>query len=183
MVQVCSFPPIATAAARVLVLGSMPGAESLRQGRYYAHPQNAFWPIVGELLGFPGDADYASATKALRANDIALWDVLQRCERQGSLDSDIDPQSIVVNDFARFFAQHPAIRVVFCNGATAHSLYLRRVVPTLCGPAAQLPVVRLPSTSPAHASLRRTAKVTAWRVLLDALSARGIAASPCEGER
>lgn len=183
MVLVRSFPPIADAAARVLVLGSMPGAESLRQGRYYAHPQNAFWPILGEICGFAPSADYAVRTEALRRQGVAVWDVLQSCERDGSLDSAIEAETIVVNDFARFYAQHPKIAVVFCNGGTAFASYRRRVLPSLRGAPARLPVVQLPSTSPAHAALARSAKLAAWRIVADSLSGHAFPAIAAEGAR
>lgn len=156
-------PPIADAAARVLVLGSMPGAASLAAGQYYAHSQNAFWPIVEAVVGIDRGLDYAERCARLAAAGIAVWDVLASCVRPGSLDADIDPASIATNDFAAFFAAHPRIAVVCCNGATALACYRRRVVPSLAGAAAALPVVALPSTSPAHASLGRAEKIARWR--------------------
>ena len=89
-----------TPQARVLVLGSMPGTISLRQGRYYAHPRNAFWPIAAEILGFDPALDYALRLERLTQAGVALWDVLQGCEREGSLDADI--RNAVPNDFAGF---------------------------------------------------------------------------------
>lgn len=141
----------------------MPGAESLRQRRYYAHPHNAFWPILGELLGFSAAADYSVRAAALVSHGVALWDVLQSCERVGSLDSDIEARSIVINDFAQFLTQHPRIQTVLCNGAAAFVNYRRRVVPGLSGWMSRLPVLQLPSTSPAHAAMSRERKLAAWR--------------------
>lgn len=163
MPLVHSFAPIARRDARVLVLGSMPGEASLAAGRYYANPQNAFWPIVGALCGFDPSLAYAKKLAALRARGIALWDVLQSCERDGSLDGDIDAASMQPNDFASFFATHPRITAVLCNGGTAHSLFTRRVQPALRAPARALPCVRLPSTSPANAGTSRATKLRAWR--------------------
>lgn len=163
MSRVESFAPIASRGARVLVLGSMPGTRSLAAGRYYAHPQNAFWPIVGAVCGFDPTASYAVRTAALRRAGIALWDVLRRCERPGSLDSAIVAASAEINDFAGFLRRYPGIGVVLCNGGTAFAEFERRVRPTLAGLGRAIGSVRLPSTSPANASVARAAKLAAWR--------------------
>lgn len=152
-----SFPPIATAKARVLVLGTMPGKASLLAQQYYAHPRNGFWLIMGAVLGFDAQAPYAQRTASLSARGVALWDVLQSCVRSSSLDSDIEANSIVVNDFASFLAAHPRIHTVCFNGATAQTLYRRHAT----GPA--LEMLCLPSTSPAHAAMSLVAKTEAWR--------------------
>lgn len=160
MPVVRSFPPVARPDARVLVLGSMPGAASLAAGRYYAHPRNAFWPIVAALGGAPANADYEQRTAALVARGLALWDVLQACEREGSLDAAIDLATAATNDFAAFFRAHPQIVAVACNGGTAHEVFRRRVLPTLPKPPV---VLKLPSTSPAHAGVAFAQKLAAWR--------------------
>lgn len=159
------FPPIAAPDARVLILGSLPGQASLAAGQYYAQPRNAFWPIMGELIGAGLDVPYDERAARLRASGIALWDVCEAAVRPGSLDAAINLQSVVTNDFASFYEQHPRIAHVCTNGATAQRLYLRRVQPLLAEPAASLPVHLLPSTSPAHASLRVAQKLARWRVL------------------
>jgi hypoxanthine-DNA glycosylase len=160
------FPPISGPDATTLVLGSMPSRESLARRQYYAHPRNGFWPIITALLeSEPGTYDKQVARVTSRG--IAIWDVLQACIRPGSLDSAIDEQSVVPNDFRRFFAAHPHIRRVFFNGAKAEALYRKHVLPGLSGPAAALALQRLPSTSPAHAGMSLAQKMTAWRVLLD----------------
>ena len=161
-----SFPPVSTRDARVLVLGSMPGRASLAAVQYYAHPRNAFWPIMGELCEFGADAAYRVRLAALRRSRIALWDVLQSCVRPGSLDSDIAPESAEPNDFPAFFARHRRIRAVLCNGGTAHDLFRRRVLPALGEPFGSLPVHRLPSTSPAHAGMDAATKLARWRAEL-----------------
>jgi len=163
------FPPVEPECARVLVLGSMPGAASLRARQYYAHPQNAFWRIAGDLFGFDPAAPYAVRTAALAASGVALWDVLMNCARAGSMDSDIEPETIVCNDFAAFFGRHPLVTRVFFNGATAERLFLRRVLPNLArGP--ELRCERLPSTSPAYASVPYAEKLLAWRAICAAPS-------------
>jgi double-stranded uracil-DNA glycosylase len=160
-----SFAPIARRDARVLILGSMPGTASLAAGRYYAHPRNAFWPIVGELCGVAATAAYATRLRALQAAGIAVWDVLQCCEREGSLDGDIAPATARPNDFATFFTRHPQLVVVACNGGTAWSLFARVAAAAAADGAAwaQLPRLRLPSTSPAHAARSLAEKAAAWR--------------------
>jgi TDG/mug DNA glycosylase family protein len=171
VVIVRSFPPIARRDARVLVLGTMPGVASLAARQYYAHPRNAFWPILGAICGFPPTAAYRQRCAALRACGIAVWDVLAACTRPGSLDSDIDLASMEPHDFAAFFARHHAIRAVVCNGGTAHVLFARRVQRTLPEPFRSLPVVAVPSTSPAHAGRSLGAKLEAWLAVLAPLLA------------
>ena len=161
--RIRSFPPIAEPNARVLILGSMPGAASLAAGQYYAHPHNAFWRILGALFGFDPHAPYAQRVEAVLNARIAVWDVLATCVRRGSLDADIELSSQRPNDFPRFFAEHPRIEHVFFNGTTAEACFRRCVIPRLRGPI--LPSTRLPSTSPAHASLDFSRKLAAWRAV------------------
>ena len=123
------FPPIESPDARVLVLGSLPGRTSLAMRQYYAQPQNAFWKIMGRLFGAAPELPYERRVEVLRTRRVAVWDVLAAGERAGSLDSAIVPSSIVVNDFATFFASHGEIRVVCFNGGKAAELYRRRVLP------------------------------------------------------
>ena len=156
-----SFPPVADARARVLILGSMPGTESLRLQRYYAHPRNAFWPIMGELFGAGPGLPYRERLQRLQAAGVALWDVLAACMRPGSLDSAIDERSIIANDLVSFLARHEGIHSIFFNGATAERCFLRHSLPGL--EAGRVTLKRLPSTSPAHAALSLNAKLKAWR--------------------
>ncbi|RNF85188.1 DNA-deoxyinosine glycosylase [Montanilutibacter psychrotolerans] len=164
------FAPHARADARVLILGSMPGARSLQAQRYYAHPQNRFWPFMGELVGAAPSLPYGERLLRLATAGIALWDVLASCERDGSLDSAIRDEGAQANDFVAFFDAHRRIRRVLFNGAKAESSFRRRVLPGLAD-AGRLTLVRLPSTSPANASQRGDAKLAAWR---DALSDAGV---------
>ncbi|RDZ28805.1 DNA-deoxyinosine glycosylase [Lysobacter silvisoli] len=165
------FPPVARADARVLVLGSMPGAASLTAQRYYAHPQNRFWPIMGALVGADPALPYEQRLRRLNDAGIALWDVLASCERSGSLDTAI--RAAEANDFARFFATHARVGAVLFNGAQAETSFRRLVLPGLRAP---LPALRrLPSTSPANASQPMQMKLAAWR---EALVEAGVAVLP-----
>lgn len=163
-----SFPPIEAPSARVLILGSMPGEASLRARQYYAHPRNAFWPILGAFCGFPPELPYTERTARLQCAGIAVWDVLQSCERDGSLDAAIVAATEVPNDFAGFLARHPAIRAVLCNGQKAFSTFRRAALPQLGPRAAALQLESLPSTSPAHAGRSRADKQRRWHAVLAA---------------
>ena len=161
--QVQSFAPIADAKARVLILGSMPGKKSLAERQYYAHAQNLFWRILGEITGAAPSLPYAARVRALKFCGIALWDVLAACAREGSLDSAIDDATISVNDFASFYRSHPRIAHVFFNGAKAEACYRKHVLPALGDVPAQPSYQRLPSTSPANASTSRAHKQRVWK--------------------
>ena len=164
MARVFSFAPIADKHAETLILGSMPGRASLAAGQYYAHPQNAFWRIMSELLEFDPALPYAARVQALKSARIALWDVLGSCVREGSLDASIESERQIANDFVTFFRSHRKIARVFFNGAKAEACFKRLVRPGIDGLA--LTYARLPSTSPANASLSLTQKLAAWRALL-----------------
>lgn len=168
MKHIRGFPPLAGREARVLVLGSMPGLESLARQQYYAHPRNAFWPIMVALFGLTR-IEYGPRAEELITRGVAVWDVLRACIRPGSLDAAIDESSIRTNDFGAFFQRHPGIRHVYFNGAKAESVYLKHVLPGLDEQAAGISRQRLPSTSPAHAAMTLEQKTVAWRVLADSL--------------
>ncbi|MCG6939703.1 MAG: DNA-deoxyinosine glycosylase [Thiohalocapsa sp.] len=164
-----AFPPILGEAPRLLILGSMPSEASLAARQYYGHPRNAFWPIVERLLKLPAGSGYGQRAAALREHGIALWDVIAACARPGSLDADIRPETVRVNDFAALFDAHPGIRCIAFNGGTAEREFRRRVLPGLGGAHAAIERLRLPSTSPAHAGMRFEDKLAAWRVILERL--------------
>jgi len=168
MTRIRSFPPIANTKARVLILGSMPGKASLAAGQYYAHPQNLFWRILGEVTGAAAASPYAARVRALKSCGIALWDVLESCVRVGSLDAAIDDSSMRANDFVSFYRAHPRIAQVYFNGAKAEACYRKHVLPQLGDAPAPSAGRRLPSTSPANASLSREAKQRAWTLALSA---------------
>lgn len=164
---VCSFPPAFRTDARVLILGSMPGEASLAAGRYYAHPRNAFWPIMGALFGAGAELPYDQRLARLNAAGVALWDVIARCRRPGSLDSAIARDSVEPNDFPMLFAACPQITHVFFNGTAAETAFRRHA--RLPAGSRPLSFTRLPSTSPAHAACDLTAKLAAWQAVATAL--------------
>lgn len=153
-----SFPPIAAPDARLLILGSMPGVASLDAGQYYAHPQNAFWRIMGEIADAGPDKDYQERERILRARGIAVWDVLKSCVRPGSLDADIRDE--VPNDFAGFFVAHPGIVRIGLNGGKAAASFKAHAA-RFCPQG--VTVTTLPSTSPAHAARSFAEKCEMWR--------------------
>lgn len=161
-----SFPPIASANAHTLILGSMPGIKSLQANQYYAHPQNLFWPFMSELLRFDLSLAYEERTTKLKENDIALWDVLQHCHRQGSLDSDIRKDSMVPNDFLGFLEQHQSIRHIFFNGKKSEEVFRRYVMNAIQTDFPGIRYTGLPSTSPANASIKREEKFRQWQQVL-----------------
>lgn len=162
------FPPIADAHARILILGSLPGQESLRQQQYYAQPRNAFWKIMGALFGAGPESTYTERAQRLMRNEIALWDVCAAAQRPGSLDAAIVHASVVPNDFAAFLAAHPHIGLIGFNGGTAAALYRRLVLPGLPAALASIRCETLPSTSPAHAAMRFEQKLARWAAVLRA---------------
>lgn len=152
--------PVWRSDARVLVLGSFPGAASLSAQQYYAHPRNAFWPLMAALLEQPGlpQLPYAQRLQCLVESGIALWDAVAACEREGSLDSAIrDAQP---SDLPTLVTRLPGLRLIACNGASAFQQTERLL------PGAPWPLLKLPSTSPAHAGLGAAAKLAAWRAAL-----------------
>ena len=158
--KVRGFAPILGPGARVLILGSAPSVASLAATQYYGHPQNAFWWIMGELLGAGRSLDYPARCQRLTERGIAVWDVLAACERPGSLDSAIRAGSEVYNDVPGLLAEQPQIRTVLLNGGKAASSFRRHLKPHLANP--ELRIRNLPSTSPANARMRPAQKCQQW---------------------
>ncbi len=167
-----SFPPLTASSAHTLILGTMPGQASLSAHQYYAHPRNAFWPIMLAILQ-ASKASYASANalnysqrcSLLVNHGYALWDVLASCHRPGSLDSRIVRSSEQPNDISGFVHSHPSLRCIACNGKTAQKLLARHCQPALDNlqlQGRQIRLVTLPSTSPAMASLSLADKHQRW---------------------
>jgi double-stranded uracil-DNA glycosylase len=166
LTDVTAFAPIVGRSPRILVLGSLPGVASLAAHEYYAHPRNAFWPILAGVTGCAADAPYAERVAAAKRTRLAIWDVLAAARRPGSLDSAIEAPSVVANDFNAFLKRYRSIELICLNGAAAATLFTRHAAPQLDPHAARVPRIRLPSTSPAHASLTFARKRAAWHKAL-----------------
>ncbi len=158
-----SFPPFTDADTRLLLLGSLPGEASLRAARYYAHPQNQFWRLVGGVIGRDIAAlDYDDRLAALRVARIGVWDVVADALRPGSLDTAIRDHR--PNDLQALVAHLPALRGIGFNGGTAARIGRKLL------PASKLTMVDLPSSSPAY-TLAFAAKQDRWLALAPLLSA------------
>lgn len=150
--------PVLDANTRVLVLGSFPGVASLRAQQYYGHPQNHFWKILGALWQLPLPAmAYDGRVAALRDRGLGVWDVYGACEREGSLDANI--QNAELNDFAAVMRACPRLEAIAHNGGESfrHARHTERL---------GVPVYKLPSTSPANASWSFDRKLSAWAEVL-----------------
>ena len=156
--QIYSFPAISNKEAKVLILGTMPGVQSLKLNQYYGHNLNAFWKILFTIFEEPFSLDYEIRKEVVLKNNIAVWDVLQTCVRKGSLDSAIEQE--VPNDFNTFLAAHPNIEHIFFNGQKA-AHYFKKYVTV----SEKYKLHTLPSTSPAHASLTFELKKEAWQII------------------
>jgi TDG/mug DNA glycosylase family protein len=167
--QARGFPPVCTGSDLVLILGSFPGRSSLEKREYYGHHTNGFWPIMGQLLGFDPRISYPERLERLKINRVALWDVLTSCSRNGSLDSSIERDSMVVNDFEDFFEKNKFIHTILFNGSLAEAEFNRKVLKNTPLQARKMAMYRLPSTSPAMAMLNLAQKTDAWSILVDLL--------------
>ncbi|MBX3687917.1 DNA-deoxyinosine glycosylase [Dokdonella sp.] len=164
--RVESFPPQLGACCRVLILGSVPSRRSLELRQSYGHAQNLFWPFMGELFDAGPGLPYAERIARLQDLGIGIWDVLERCERRGSLDGDIITASEVANDVPGLLVRHPEVRAIALNGSKAAEVFRRRIAPQISATRmAALQILALPSTSPANASIPRARKLECWRVL------------------
>lgn len=161
------FPALSSPDARCLILGSIPGLASLQAQEYYAHTRNQFWPIMLHLFEGQSGWNYQQRCQMLKQRGIALWDVVYACKRQGSLDSAIETDSLIINDFTAFFAQHPLINTVYFNGGTSANYFKRWVQPGLNQP---LTYKQLPSTSPAYAALSLPDKLLKWQQILESVA-------------
>lgn len=156
--KIYSFPPISDKNAKVLLLGTMPGIQSLTLNQYYGHHRNMFWKLIFTLFDAPFSVDYDLRKAILLKNNIAVWDVLSACIRKGSLDSAIAQE--VPNDFTAFLEAHPHIEHIFFNGQKAAHYFKKHIVVS-----EKYQLHTLPSTSPAHAGMSFEQKLAAWQMI------------------
>ncbi|MDG2079452.1 MAG: DNA-deoxyinosine glycosylase [Pseudomonadales bacterium] len=166
MKTISGFAPTSVVGARVLILGSMPGIASLERRQYYGHPRNVFWRIMAELFDFDVNISYKNRLEKMDAEGIALWDVLKTCQRPSSLDADIVASSVMPNDFSEFLVQRSSMRKIYFNGAKAEALFTRHVSRNFVSQLADVQLHRLPSTSPAYASMGYAQKLSCWRAIV-----------------
>lgn len=152
-----------------LILGTIPGQESLAAGEYYANKVNAFWFIMEGLFGAGQGVTYQERTETLLRHRVAIWDVLRSAQRAGSSDSAIVPGTEEPNDFDRFFRAHREVRSVFFNGEGAEELYRALVVPRLPSNGARPQMHQLPSTSPANTHMTKQEKLKRWHLVKHAV--------------
>lgn len=157
MKRIYSFPPVIDDNSRVLLLGSAPGVKSLEAQQYYAHPQNAFWKILFSLFNEPFSENYDTRLQTALRNGVALWDIIESCERQGSSDSAI--RNEIHNPISKLLEEYPNISAVFCNGQKAE----KSLKKNLSGDF-NLPVILLPSSSPLH-TVPLQNKIESWKII------------------
>lgn len=159
--RISSFPPFIDEQSKILILGSIPGVKSLEKQQYYAHPQNKFWKIIFELFNEEFTEDYSERINILKKNHIAIWDVIDSCERKGSLDSEIKNEE--ANPIEELLESYPNIQAIFCNGGKSY-----KNLQKLLGKNFRIPIHLLPSTSPLH-TISFERKFEDWKKVLDYL--------------
>ena len=157
MNRISSFPPVISKDSNILILGSVPGIKSLEMQEYYAHPQNKFWRILFDLFNENYTTDYAEKIKLLKKNKIAVWDVINSCERKGSLDTKIKNENH--HNILQLLDDFPSIKIIFCNGQKSFKT-LRKILPD----DSKIPLFVLPSTSPAY-TIPYQQKLKDWSAL------------------
>jgi len=159
-------PPVVGGTPRGLILGSFPSRISLERGLYYANPRNQFWEVMRVILDLPGLPGTSEPPRNypgfLVRHNLALWDVVaSRRFQPGSMDRDM--KDIRTNDIPAFLREHPTIRCIALNGGKAWQVIPHKEIPV------DIPVHRLPSTSPANARYSLEEKIASWRILLQYL--------------
>ena len=161
-----SLKPVIDQNSKVLILGTMPGDESLRLGQYYANPRNQFWTILSRIYEEPVGENYCTKLAFLQQKGLALWDVLRQANREGSLDRHIkDP---VPNDIHMLFHSYPSLRLIAFNGSKAEKLFYRWIFIDLdCEYQRAMKFIRLPSTSPVPGKYNPSLedKIERWKII------------------
>lgn len=157
-----SFKPSIDNNSRILILGSMPGIKSLEEQQYYAHPQNRFWKVMGNICNEPklSELDYDTKLKILLNSNIALWDTIKSCKREGSLDSDI--QNEKPNNIGKLLKTYPNIEIICLNGNKSYSAF-KKYFPVLFE---KYVCYRMPSTSPANARYSLNILIKEWSKII-----------------
>ncbi|WP_262147013.1 DNA-deoxyinosine glycosylase [Chryseobacterium foetidum] len=155
--RISSFPPIIDKESKILILGSVPGVKSLEKKEYYGHPQNKFWKIVFELFDENFTENYSEKIEILKKNKIALWDVIDTCERKGSLDAEIRNEE--ANDIETLLKTYSNIKTIFCNGGKSF-----KTLKKILDKNSEIPVYLLPSTSPLH-TISFERKLDDWKII------------------
>ena len=155
-------PPVVDEQTKVLIVGSMPGVQSLEKQQYYGNPRNHFWGIIGDITGTNVPEQYEERLALVKKHRIGLWDVIRECERAGSLDSNIKNE--IPNDFGALFEQYPQIEAIFFNGAKAYDVFKKKLGFELL---AEREYYKMPSTSPVPGRNIKTfeEKVEVWSAL------------------
>ena len=157
-----SFKPSIDNNSRILILGSMPGVKSLEEQQYYAHPQNRFWKVMASICNEPKLYEFAYdlKLKTLLNSNIALWDTIKSCKREGSLDSDI--QNETPNDIKGLLKNYPNIKTICLNGNKSYSAF-KKYFPDLLE---KYNCHKMPSTSPANARYSLYILIKEWSKVL-----------------
>ena len=156
-----SFKPSIDKNSKILILGSMPGVKSLSEGQYYAHPQNRFWKVLGNICNVPKlyEYDYDMKLKTLLENNIALWDTIKSCKRKGSLDSDI--QNETPNNIKGLLKKYPNVKAIYLNGGKSYCAF-NKYFPNIL---ASYNCYKMPSTSPANARYSLDKLISEWSLI------------------
>lgn len=158
----CALLPLVSSESKLLILGTMPGEKSIQLQQYYGNPGNQFWKILFTVLDAPFSNDYGTRKALLSKYNIALWNTLASCEREGSRDDKI--KNPVVNNFEHFFSVYPNIRYVFFESITAARLYAKFAFKN-----DKVQYMTLPSTSGLNAGMSFDEKLEQWKKLKEYL--------------
>lgn len=152
-------PPIFDKNSKILVLGSFPSVKSRESQFFYHHPQNRFWKVLSSVIGVDTPTSIEEKKKFLLDNNIALWDVIDSCDIEGSSDSSI--KNVVTNDLDKII-ENCNIKQIFCNGGKSYELYRK-----YCEKDTNLKAIKLPSTSPANARFSLEKLIAEWNIILN----------------